>query len=113
MKRIMILGLLACGSASSAQFVVSGPYIAPGSTSSLSAAYPGVTPHAPDFGLGGSGITPTMRKQREERARQVYAMFPELRDEMARASPDRARYMYAKAEHQSIWANVRAKRMVD
>jgi hypothetical protein len=54
-----------------------------------------------------------MRRQREERARQVYAMFPELRDKMAQASPDRARYMYAKAEHQAIWANVRAKRMVD
>ena len=113
MKRIMILGLLACGSASSAQFIVSGPYIAPGSTSSQFAAYQGVSPQALGSAAASDGITPTMRRQREERARQVYAMFPELRDEMTRASPDRARYMYAKAEHKAIWANVRAKRMVD
>lgn len=113
MKYIMILGLLACGSASSAQFIISGPYIAPGSTSSMSSAYQGVSPQASGFAAASDGVTPTMRRQREERARRVYAMFPELRDEMARVSPDRARYMYAKAEHQAIWANVQAKRMVD
>ena len=113
MKRIMILGLLTCGSASSAQFIVSGPYIAPGSTSSQFAAYQGISPQTLGFGKASDGVTPTMRRQREERARQVYAMFPELRGKMAQASPDRARYMYAKAEHQAIWANVRAKRMVD
>ncbi|TCQ00404.1 hypothetical protein C8J46_102548 [Sphingomonas sp. PP-F2F-A104-K0414] len=113
MKTIMILGLLFCGSASSAQFIVTGPNGAAGSTSSLFAAYQGVVPSAPDYGLASDGATPTMKRQREERARQVYAMFPQLQDEMAGHSPARARYMYAKAEHQAIWANIRAKEAAD
>lgn len=113
MKYVMILGLLCCGSASSAQFIVSGPNISPGSTSSLSAAYQGVAPQASAFGMASDGITPTMRRQREDSARQVFAMFPNLRDEMAGMSPERARYMYAKAEHKAVWANVRANRRID
>lgn len=113
MKSWIVLSLIFYGSASSAQFIVSGPNPISGSTSTLSSAYQGVTPLDPSYGLGDHGVTPTMQRQKQERARQVAILFPHLEAEMARQTPNRARYTYAKAEKKAVWANIRAKQPAD
>jgi hypothetical protein len=107
MKKYLALSLILCGSASSAQFIISG---FPGGTSSRGASYQGTAPLNPTFGLNDDGITPTMRRERETRAKLVDTMYPDLKNELARHSPSRARMLYAVAERKAIWANIKARR---
>ena len=113
MKTWIVLSLILCASTSSAQFFVSRPNPTSGSTSTLSSAYQGVAPLDPSYGLGDHGVTPTMQRQRQERARHVAILFPHLEAEMARQTPSRARYTYARAEKKAMWANIRAKQSPD
>lgn len=109
MKSWIVLGFIFCGNTSSAQFIVSGPNPTSGSTSTLSSAYQGLTPVGPSYGLGDHGVTPTMQRQKQEKARQVAILFPHLEAEMARQTPNRARYTYTKDEKKAVLANIRAK----
>ena len=111
MKKLLVLGMILCGSASSAQFIVTGQNPSAGSTSSMTRdVYQPVTPQSPDAGLRGfDDITPTMRRQREARARLVAAAYPDLQAELAGRNPFRARYLYARAEKKALWAAINAR----
>lgn len=105
MKILVASVLLVCADAASAQFITN---TAPNLVTMSSDRTWGTTPPSPSYGLD-SGITPTMRREREARARLVEAMFPNLRAEMARRNPKAAKTLYARAERRAIWARIKAR----
>jgi hypothetical protein len=112
-RKFLILSLLLYGSASSAQFIVVGPNVAPGTVSPSPGGFGQSSPTIPWLWADGNSITPTMQRQRDERARRVEILFPHLREEMARHSPERARYIYARAEKEAMWAMINARKQRD
>ncbi len=110
MKILIASALLVCADAASAQFITN---TAPNLSITSTDRYYGTTPVDPSYGLGYSGVTPTMRREREARARLVDATFPNLRAELATRNPRRARVLYARAEKQAIWARIKARESMD
>jgi hypothetical protein len=106
LKKYLAMSLILCSSASSAQFIITG---FPGTTSSMGGSYHGTAPVNPVIGLNDNGVTPTMRREREKRAKLVDTMYPDLKTELARHSSGQARMLYAAAEKRAIWANIKAR----
>lgn len=104
-KIVIALGFAGCAAASPAQFIIAG--VNPTSMSS-SGGYQSTSQSG--VGYLGDGVTPTMRRQREERAAMTRAFIAASPEKWTSSNPRRARILYVRAARAARWAHIEARR---
>lgn len=108
MKILAALGLSSCATIAPAQFITTGPNANYTTGSSLGAALPQINPIGGSLPFFGNSITPTMRREREERIARTLRFIAAAPDKWTSSNPREARRLYAKAETAAKWAQINA-----
>jgi len=110
MKILAAFGLASCATIAPAQFIVTGPNANYTTGSPLGAALPQINPIGGGLGIFDNSITPTMRRERQERIDRTLRFIASAPDRWTSSNPREARRLYAKAETAAKWAQVKANR---
>jgi hypothetical protein len=98
MKILAAIGLASCSTIAPAQFIVSGPNANYATGLPLGAALPQINSIGGGLGIFDNSVTPTMRRERQERMDRTLRFIALAPDKWTSSNPREARRLYAKAE---------------
>ncbi|TCP95287.1 hypothetical protein C8J46_11416 [Sphingomonas sp. PP-F2F-A104-K0414] len=106
MKTLAAFGLASCATVAPAQFIFISPNANPTTGSTFGAHLPQIDPIGGQMGVFDNTITPTMRRERQERSARTLRFIASAPDKWTSSNPREARRLYAKAETAAKWAKV-------
>ncbi|MES3153758.1 hypothetical protein [Sphingomonas faeni] len=108
LKILAAFGLASCATVAPAQFIFISPNANPTTGSTFGAALPRIDPIGGQVGIFDNSITPTMRRERQERIARTLRFIASAPDKWTSSNPREARRLYVKAETAAKWAQVNA-----
>ncbi|MES3154457.1 hypothetical protein [Sphingomonas faeni] len=107
LKILAAFGLASCATVAPAQFIFISPNANPTTGSTFGAALPQINPIGGQVGIFDNSITPTMRRERQERITRTLRFMASAPDKWTSSNPREARRLYVKAETAAKWAEIK------
>lgn len=108
MKILAAFGLATFATVAPAQFIFVSPNANLTTGSTFGPALPQINPIGGQLGVFDNSITPTMRRERQQRIARTLKFIASAPDKWTSSNPREARRLYAKAETAAKWAQVNA-----